>query len=72
MTPRPANSRPPAPMRSPWRTVVAFGMVSLAADMVYEGHARRGRLVAGLAGLWVPEISRTAADLVLRRLVGTA
>ena len=37
MTPRPANSRPPAPMWSPWWTVVAFGMVSLAADVVYEG-----------------------------------
>jgi len=36
------DARPtaPAPARgqwSPWRSVVAFGMVSLAADMVYEG-----------------------------------
>lgn len=27
----------PAPAWSPWRTVVWFGVVSLAADMVYEG-----------------------------------
>lgn len=27
----------PAASWSPWRTVVAFGLVSLAADMVYEG-----------------------------------
>ena len=33
----PADPRSPAPVWSPWRTVVAFGLVSLAADMVYEG-----------------------------------
>ena len=35
---RPALSTPPAtPGWSPWRAVVGFGVVSLAADMVYEG-----------------------------------
>ena len=37
MTPRPANSRSPAPVWSPWRAVVAFGLVRLAADIIYEG-----------------------------------
>ena len=33
------STRPPvaAPRWTPWRTVVGFGVVSLAADMVYEG-----------------------------------
>ena len=41
MTPTPAGSA--APPWSPWRIVVAFGLVSLASDMVYEGM----RAVAG-------------------------
>jgi MFS family permease len=32
-----ADGRPVGASWSPWRTVVAFGLVSLAADMVYEG-----------------------------------
>lgn len=38
--PDPDSSTPAQPLSStwsPWRTVVAFGLVSLAADMVYEG-----------------------------------
>jgi MFS family permease len=38
-----AEGRPRGRSWSPWRTVVAFGLVSLAADMVYEGM----RAVAG-------------------------
>ena len=38
-----AQGRPRGRSWSPWRTVVAFGLVSLAADMVYEGM----RAVAG-------------------------
>ncbi|WP_240044505.1 MFS transporter [Nocardioides albidus] len=30
-------TRPARPVWTPWRTVFAFGLVSLAADMVYEG-----------------------------------
>ena len=41
MTPTPAGSA--ARPWSPWRIVVAFGLVSLASDMVYEGM----RAVAG-------------------------
>ncbi|KXK62789.1 hypothetical protein AWW66_06270 [Micromonospora rosaria] len=33
----PVSAGPPAPRWSAWRVVVGFGMVSLAADMVYEG-----------------------------------
>lgn len=46
VTPRPVHTDVPAQGRapwSPWRTVFAFGLVSLAADMVYEGM----RAVAG-------------------------
>jgi hypothetical protein len=42
----PAEIPPPTHLRpawSPWRAVFAFGLVSLAADMVYEGM----RAVAG-------------------------
>jgi MFS-type transporter involved in bile tolerance (Atg22 family) len=35
--PGPATGRQGAPHWSPWRAVVGFGVVSLAADMVYEG-----------------------------------
>ncbi len=38
MSARATNQNPRAPRAwTPWRTVVAFGMVSLAGDMVYEG-----------------------------------
>jgi len=38
MSPPGADSRPRTrPPWSPWRTVAAFGLVSLAGDMVYEG-----------------------------------
>ena len=37
MRPGPAAGHPGAPAWTPWRTVVWFGVVSLAADMVYEG-----------------------------------
>src|SRR3954451_15119564 len=52
----PADSRSPAPVWSPWRTVVAFDLVSLAADMVYEGM----RAVAGplLGSLGLPREGR--------------
>ncbi len=47
---RPALSTPPAtPGWSPWRAVVGFGVVSLAADMVYEGaRSVTGPLLASL------------------------
>ena len=34
---------------SPWRVVVGFGTISLAADMVYEGAPLAVRPAAGLA-----------------------
>jgi MFS family permease len=43
MTPTPGNPHSAPGSWSAWRTVVAFGLVSLAADMVYEGM----RAVAG-------------------------
>ena len=56
MTPRPANSRPPAPMWSPWWTVVAFGMVSLAADVVYEGMRAVAGSLLGSLGCGCPKL----------------
>jgi MFS family permease len=39
----------PAPAWSPWRTVIGFGLVSLAGDMVYEGaRSVYGPLLASL------------------------
>ena len=47
MTPAPVA--PPRPVWTPWRTVFAFGLVSLAADMVYEGmRAMAGPLLGDL------------------------
>ena len=50
------------PSWSPWRTVVGFGMVSLAADMVYEG----ARSVTG------PLLAALGASAVLVGLVSGA
>lgn len=40
--PRPtsASSATGRPVMSPWRFVVAFGVVSMLADVVYEGRVR--------------------------------
>src|SRR4051794_18582647 len=44
-----ASPEPAAPTWSPWRAVVGFGVVSLAADMVYEGaRSVTGPLLASL------------------------
>jgi MFS family permease len=61
---------------SPWRTVVAFGTVSLAADMVYEGaRSVYGPLLAslGASALVVGAITGAgeAAALVLRLVSGS-
>ena len=49
-TPRTGQqSRPPTRSWSPWRAVVGFGVVSLSADMVYEGaRSITGPLLASL------------------------
>src|SRR3954469_18968723 len=45
----PGTALPPRPGWSPWRAVVGFGVVSLAADMVYEGaRSVTGPLLASL------------------------
>ena len=45
----PITAHNPRPSWSPWRTVVGFGVVSLAADMVYEGaRSVTGPLLASL------------------------
>jgi len=45
----PITARTAGPSWSPWRTVVGFGVVSLAADMVYEGaRSITGPLLASL------------------------
>ncbi|MCW2830689.1 MAG: major facilitator superfamily 1 [Aeromicrobium sp.] len=61
---------------SPWRSIVAFGMVSLFADMVYEGaRSVSGPLLASLgsSALLVGLITGAgeAAALVLRLFFGT-
>ena len=46
---RAESSAAQTPRWSPWRVVVGFGVVSLAADMVYEGaRAVYGPLLASL------------------------
>jgi MFS family permease len=46
---RPASETERAPGWSPWRTVIGFGVVSLAGDMVYEGaRSVYGPLLASL------------------------
>ena len=62
---------------SPWRSVVGFGIVSLAADMVYEGaRSVTGPLLLQLGGtaLVVGAVTGTgeAIALVLRLVFGTA
>ncbi|WP_343061525.1 MFS transporter [Nocardioides luti] len=64
-----------APAWSPWRTVVWFGVVSLAADMVYEGaRAITGPFLAslGASALLVGVVTGAgeAAALVLRLVSG--
>ncbi len=62
---------------SPWRTVVAFGFVSLAADMVYEGMRSvsgpfLGSLGASALTVGLVTGAGEALALVLRLVVGPA
>ncbi len=64
-----------APLWSPWRVVVGFGTISLAADMVYEGaRSVYGPLLAslGATALVVGAVTGAgeAAALVLRLVFG--
>src|SRR6476661_2888473 len=66
----------PAARWSPWRAVVGFGLVSLAADMVYEGaRSITGPLLAGLgaSALLVGLVTGAgeAMALLLRLVFGT-
>jgi MFS family permease len=66
----------PAPSWSPWRAVVGFGVVSLAADMVYEGaRSVTGPLLASLGASAVLVGLVTGAGeamaLVLRLVFGS-
>ncbi|WP_408897435.1 MFS transporter [Nocardioides sp. R1-1] len=87
MTPPPAPTSPTSPtaptapsasarpMWTPWRTVFAFGLVSLAADMVYEGmRAMAGPFLGslGASALTVGLITGAgeAVALVLRLVTG--
>ncbi|MCW2845046.1 MAG: major facilitator superfamily 1 [Nocardioides sp.] len=76
MTRRPVEAtQAGAPAWSPWRTVVWFGIVSLAADMVYEGaRAITGPFLAslGASALLVGVVTGAgeAAALVLRLVSG--
>ena len=49
----PRSAAPRQPRWSPWRTVVAFGAVSLAGDMVYEG-------MRSIAGPFLGSLGATA------------
>ncbi len=78
-TPRPDGPPVPAGGRafSPWQAVVGFGVVSLAADMVYEGaRAVTGPLLGqlGASALLVGVVTGAgeSAALVLRLFFGTA
>lgn len=80
-SPRPTRSAgapPAAPGRlSPWRAIVGFGLVSLTADMVYEGaRSITGPLLAhlGASALLVGVVTGVgeAAALVLRLVFGRA
>ena len=69
------TSRQVAPSWSPWRTVVWFGLVSLSADMVYEGaRAITGPFLAGLGAsalvVGIVTGAGEAAALVLRLVSG--
>lgn len=75
----PRSDRPPAadglPAWSPWRVVVGFGVISLAADMVYEGaRSVYGPLLAslGASALVVGAVSGAgeAVALLLRVVSG--
>ena len=71
----PGRSPSAAPSWSPWRVVVAFGLVSLAADMVYEGmRAVAGPLLGslGASALTVGLVTGAgeAVALVLRLVSG--
>jgi MFS family permease len=72
-----ANHRAPAALSwSPWRAVVGFGVVSLSADMVYEGaRSITGPLLAslGASAVLVGLVTGAgeAAALVLRLVFGT-
>jgi Major Facilitator Superfamily len=71
-----AEGEGPEPRWSPWRTVVGFGLVSLAADAVYEGaRSVTGPLLAslGASALLVGLVTGTgeALALVLRLPFGT-
>ena len=73
--PTPGRSPSAAPSWSPWRVVVAFGLVSLAADMVYEGmRAVAGPLLGslGASALTVGLVTGAgeAVALVLRLVSG--
>lgn len=73
MTPAPVA--PPRPVWTPWRTVFAFGLVSLAADMVYEGmRAMAGPFLGslGASALTVGLVTGAgeAVALVLRLVTG--
>jgi hypothetical protein len=82
LTPVPAAAAPAAPAAGPaphpgtgWRAVVGFGLVSLAADVVYEGaRSVTGPLLAalGASGLLVGLVTGggEAAALVLRLPAG--
>src|SRR5690349_2234997 len=71
-----AASAGASPGWSPWRTVVGFGVVSLAADMVYEGaRSITGPLLAslGASALLIGLVTGAgeALALVLRLPFGT-
>jgi MFS family permease len=70
------DSRTVVPSWSPWRTVVGFGLVSLAADMVYQGaRSVTGPLLAslGASAVLVGLVSGAgeAMALVLRVVFGS-
>src|SRR3954447_18457824 len=74
--PRPPAAPTPRPGWSPWRAVVGFGVVNLAADMVYEGaRSVTGPLLAslGASALLVGVVTGAgeALALVLRLPFGT-
>ena len=73
--PTPGRSPSAAPSWPPWRAVVAFGLVSLAADMVFEGmRAVAGPLLGslGASALTVGLVTGAgeAVALVLRLVSG--
>ncbi|MDQ6526320.1 MFS transporter [Nocardioides sp. LHD-245] len=74
-SPPSARADVPRPAWTPWRTVFAFGLVSLAADMVYEGmRAMAGPFLGslGASALTVGIVTGAgeAVALVLRLVTG--